>query len=65
MGRINTIFLSMTTNYIMLYLGYQLIEADMINEFPDLKFIEKKIVHYVLADLLFELKKYVRIISFM
>lgn len=49
-------------NYILLYLGYHLKEADMIEEFPDfylnLSLVEKKIMYYGAADLLFDFKKY-------
>lgn len=49
-------------NYIFLYFGYHLKNADMLEEFPqwflNLKFIESKICVTGPADLLADLKKY-------
>lgn len=49
-------------NYIFLYLGYHLKEAEYYEEFPklylDLKFIESKIMAHGPADVLYDLKKY-------
>jgi len=49
-------------NYIFLYFGYHLKNADMLEEFPqwflNLRFIESKICVTGPADLLADLKKY-------
>lgn len=57
----------MDDNYILLYLGYHLKEANLIDEFPrvflNLLFVEKKIMNYGVADLLLDYKKYKSLIA--
>lgn len=54
-------------NYIFLYFGYHLKNADMLEEFPrwflNLKFLESKICVTGPADLLADLKKYRKYIA--
>lgn len=59
--------LSKNDNYILLYFGHHLQNADMLEEFPtwflNLKFLESKILVTGPADLLADLKKYRKYIA--
>lgn len=59
--------LPINDNYIFLYFGYHLKNADMLEEFPrwflNLKFLEAKIYVTGPADLLMDLKKYRKYIA--
>lgn len=54
-------------NYIFLYLGHHLMEANLLDYFPrvflDLRFIDKKITNFGAADLLLDFRKYQKYIA--